>query len=199
MNDAQPTTESPPIFTVLLIGACIYIAIVTQLGKNTLANTLFYITLSPGLVEIRQGEVWRLISPILLHFGWVHLLFNLINFFVLGRIFEALKGNLAFLLVILVMGIASNLAQYLWQGPLFGGLSGVIYGLLGYFWFYGKFKPRAAVRLPSGMVWLMLIWFFLCWVGVIPNVANMAHTVGLLIGMAIGFVEAHWNDPRFDH
>ena len=78
MNDAQPTTESPPIFTVLLIGACIYIAIVTQLGKNTLANTLFYITLSPGLVDIRQGEVWRLISPILLHFGWMHLLFNLI-------------------------------------------------------------------------------------------------------------------------
>jgi GlpG protein len=84
----------------------------------------------------------------------------------------------------------SNLAQYYYKGPVFGGMSGVIYGLLGYVWIRGKFDPASGLYLHSYNVMMMLIWFFACLFNLIPNVANAAHAVGLVVGMAWGYLSS---------
>lgn len=100
------------------------------------------------------------------------------------------------LLFVLTVGVFSNIAEYVYHPDIpFGGMSGVVYGLLGYFWIQGRFNPRFGMRLHKAIVVMMLVWFVVCWLGLVGNIANMAHTVGLLLGMAWGFVSASLEHP----
>ena len=133
--------------------------------------------------EVRQGQVWRLITPIFIHFGLLHILFNLWWLKDLGSMVEACQSKRQLLLLVVVIGIASNLGQYFWAGPGFGGMSGVVYGLLGYIWIRGKLDPGSGLFLNQVSLIIMLAWFFACLVGVIPHVANGTHVVGLVGGV----------------
>jgi len=103
---------------------------------------------------------------------------------------EERQSSVHLLLLTLVIAVCSNLAQYFVAGPVFGGMSGVVYGLLGYIWIRGKFDPASGLYLHSYNVMMMLIWFFACLFHLIPNVANTVHAVGLVIGMAWGYLSS---------
>lgn len=139
-----------------------------------------------------SGQWWRLFTPMLVHFGWLHLAMNSMWYWELGRRIEAHQGRFALLGFTLLFALVSNLAQYLFGGAgIFGGLSGVLYGLLGHCWLYQKLAPNAAYRLPPGVVGLMLIWLLVCLSGLVTAlglgaIANAAHVGGLLIGCATG-------------
>jgi GlpG protein len=143
------------------------------------------------LPEVLNGEIWRIITPIFIHFGPFHLLFNMLWLKELGTAIE--KRHSAIVLGLLVLAIAStsNLAQYLVRGPAFGGMSGVVYGLFGYIWMQSKFNPMSGFHLDAQTVTMMIAWFFLCLTGMVGPIANTAHGVGLLAGMAIGYVSAY--------
>ena len=81
-------------------------------------------------------------------------------------------------------------AQYLLSGPSFGGMSGVVYGLLGYIWMQGRFNPASGLSLQPQTVTMMILWFFLCLTGMVGHVANTVHAVGLAGGIAWGFLDA---------
>src|SRR6266704_690511 len=102
------------------------------------------------------------------------------------------EGGVIARLAVLVLVIAalSNFGQYLWQGPIFFGMSGVVYGLVGYIWLRGKFDLTSGLFLHRNTVMMAVIWFVLCLVGVIPHVANAAHSVGFGVGIAWGFISA---------
>ena len=145
------------------------------------------------LPEVRSGQIWRLFTPALLHFGFPHLLFNLWTFWDLGRAIEWRRGSGTLAGLILGLGVMSNLGQYVAVGPNFGGLSGVIYGLLGYVWMLGRYRPSAGLALHPQMVVMMLVWFIICLSGLLGvPVANMAHGVGLVAGMVWGRIAAQW-------
>jgi GlpG protein len=91
-------------------------------------------------------------------------------------------------LLVVVIGVASNLAQYWVGGPFFSGMSGVVYGLLGYIWMKGKFDPTSGLYLHPHTVAMMLIWFLVCLMGWVPNIANMAHAAGLGLGVLWGLL-----------
>jgi GlpG protein len=177
-----------PRFTILLMGLCAVVALASQLGSNIdpLRPLLISEYVGAGLPEVRSGEVWRLITPIFIHFGIIHLLFNMLWLWDLGGGIEYRLGVRALVPLVLVIGVLSNLAQYLFGGPGFGGMSGVVYGLLGYVWMLGRYHPRAGLVLHQQVVAMMLIWFVLCWTGLLGPIANMAHTVGLVLGTAWG-------------
>jgi GlpG protein len=90
----------------------------------------------------------------------------------------------------------SNVAQFLMSGPLFGGMSGVVYGLLGYVWMQGKFNPASNLHLQRQTVRLMIIWFFVCLTGLIGPIANTAHAVGAVMGIAWGYITARLSRIR---
>lgn len=143
-----------------------------------------------GLVELQHGQLWRLITPIFVHFGIWHILFNMLWLRDLGSMLEAEQGSRALLAKIVVIAILSNLAQYAFSGPFFGGMSGVVYGMLGYIWMKGKFDPNSDLFLHPTTVTMMIAWFFFGAFGIIPNIANFAHGAGLAAGIVWGFISA---------
>jgi GlpG protein len=108
----------------------------------------------------------------------------------LGTFMQNRYGGWYLGLFILVAAAGGNLAQYYFSGPLFGGMSGVNYALFGFLWIRGKFDRFATWRLNPVIVQTMLLWFFLCFTPLIPNVANAAHFAGLALGMLWGYVSA---------
>jgi GlpG protein len=73
---------------------------------------------------------------------------------------------------------------------MFGGMSGVVYGLLGYVWIRGKFDPGSGLYLHPTTVIMMILWFLACFTPLVPNVANAVHTVGFGMGIAWGYLSS---------
>ncbi len=136
--------------------------------------------------EIRRGQVWRLITPIFLHFGPFHLLFNLFWLRDLGSAIERRKGWPMLLGLALASAIVGNIAQAIASGPAFGGMSGVVYALFGYVWMKGKFEPWDGLGLLPGTVAAMLFWLVICYSGFVGDIANSAHVAGLIVGALTG-------------
>lgn len=186
--------------TLLLIVASVVVFVLSRFGNETERVMSLYMTewreagryieWVSGLPEVRHGQVWRLFTPIFLHFNIPHILFNMVLLRDLGSMIEARRGSRVLVVLVLALAVASNAAQYFWQGPHFGGMSGVGYGLFGYVWMQGKYNPASGLFLHATTVMIGLIWFVLCLIGIIPNVANATHVAGLAIGVAWGFLAA---------
>ena len=179
------------VVSIVLIALSCLVAATSNLG-GSIPDLAFLLIADPGnaaFADILQGQVWRLLTPIFIHFGALHLLFNMIWLWDLGKVIEARKGIGFYIGFVLVAGVASNLAQYLFTGsPYFGGMSGVLYGLLGYIWIQGRRNPAFGFVLTQSTVVIMGGWFLLCWTGLLGPIANWAHTVGLIVGVAWGFL-----------
>jgi GlpG protein len=184
----RPTT---PILTITLIALSVVASLPSLLGGgNALTPLLIASPGSGGFGEILGGQVWRLVTPIFVHFGILHLLFNMLWLWDLGRTLEMTKGRVFLGAFVVVTGALSNIVQYaIAQSPLFGGMSGVVYALLGYVWMQGRYNPGAGIALHQQTVIMMLVWYVLCWTGLMGPIANWAHTAGLLVGVAWGFVD----------
>jgi GlpG protein len=183
-------TSFPPL-TVTLIAICVVIALESRLGMSRQIFAYLYIAdrEGGGFDAIASGQVWRLITPIFIHFTLMHIVFNMMWMWDLGKLVEMRRGTLFLLLFVIVDGVASNLMQYgMTQSPFFGGMSGVVYGLLGFVWMQGKYNPHFGYVWHKPTVVMMLAWYVLCWTGLLGPVANWAHTGGLLIGVGWGFV-----------
>jgi len=187
---------------VLLL--CLVVAGLTSLGDNLTTigwftfldvrvqgQYLYFTPLEQGLAE---GQWWRLVSPMLLHFGVLHLAMNGMWYWELGKRIELRQGSWALLGLTLLFSLVSNLAQHYTSGPsLFGGLSGVLYGLLGHVWLYQWLAPNPLFSLPKGVLVMMLVWLLICLTGVVGQlgfgqIANAAHVGGLLIGCLTGLL-----------
>ncbi len=188
------------VLTGALIAISVVVGLISQLGADrSLLNYLFitqykitgqYMRWHRGFPEVFQGQIWRLFTPMFIHFGVLHLLFNMLWLKDLGSMIEKQQSSRILGLLVFIIAAASNLGQYVVSGPNFGGMSGVVYGLLGYIWIRGKYDPFSGLFLHQQTVVMMIGWFFLCLSGMMGNIANTAHGVGLAIGVVWGFISA---------
>ena len=190
MNSVSPRSYTP-VLTISLIALSVIATMPLLLGnEEALILLLIGNPGTPVFANILSGEVWRLVTPIFVHFGILHILFNMMWMWDLGRSLELLKGRLFLGLFVAVSGIASNIAQYvITASPLFGGMSGVVYALLGYFWMQGRFNRAFGVALHQSTVTMMIAWYVLCWTGLLGPIANWAHTAGLAVGIVWGLLD----------
>ena len=141
---------------------------------------------------LASGQVWRLITPMFLHFSMLHIVFNLLWVWEIGRRIEMRNGALLFLVVVLVSAVVSHLLQYLVGGPgIVGGMSGVVFGLLGHSLVWSRLVPNRSTELSNGVYVFMLVYLVAAFTGVFDflttgSVANWAHLGGLLAGLATG-------------
>ena len=202
----QQLRDSPATATILLL--CVMVAVVTQLGENLplLSGLTFldfsirgqYIQFTPLSDSLAAGQWWRLFTPMLIHFGFLHIAMNGMWYWELGRRVELRQGSINLIGLSLLFSLLSNFAQYLFGGPsLFGGMSGVLYGLLGHVWIYQLMAPNPLYRLPRGVLVMMLVWLAVCMSGLVSligfgQIANAAHVGGLLIGCLTGLLGGLW-------
>ena len=198
----QQLRNSPVTSLVLLLS--VIVCGVTMLGDNLEALSWLtfvdfsvqgdYLQFVPLEYSLAAGQWWRIVTPMLVHFGILHIAMNGLWFWELGRRIEVRQGSGQLLGLTLLFSAVSNYAQYWYSGPsLFGGLSGVLYALLGHCWIYQMLAPNPIYRLPRGVLVMMLVWLLLCISGLISllgfgAIANGAHVGGLIIGCATGLL-----------
>ena len=186
--------------TIGLIAISVIVAIYSKLGDDPQPIMRLFITdymvsdrfleWNSSLPEIMHGQVWRLVTPIFIHFSALHILFNMLWLRDLGSMIEGRQSSRMLAVLVLAIAACSNLVQFWYGGPVFGGMSGVVYGLLGYIWIRGRFDPGSGLYLHPSTVTMMLIWFFACFTPLIPHVANAAHAAGLVMGLAWGYLSS---------
>lgn len=143
---------------------------------------------------LEHGQYWRLFTPIFLHFGWVHLTFNMLWLWELGRRIENEFGVIHFLSIVFFISVLSNLYQAM-STPFafFGGMSGVVYGLLGYCAVFTMISSKKEFVLPPVIYIVMLLSLVLGYLEVLPDMANTAHLTGLIWGCFIATPSAILN------
>jgi GlpG protein len=140
------------------------------------------------------NQWWRLITPIFIHFSFAHLAFNCLWIFVLGEKIENTDGPLIFILLVIFSAILSNCLQYFWtETSLFGGLSGVIYGLIGFCMIVEFDSQYDRYKLPPALYLFMIVWLLLGFAGILDlfgfgSVANFAHLGGLISGILFAMI-----------
>jgi len=145
------------------------------------------------LMTLSDGDVWRLVTPIFLHFGVLHLLFNMMWMWQLGAAVEFSRGTRRYLLLVLLIAVISNVVQFWWTGlPWFGGMSGVVFGLIGYAWMKGRTQPHEGLALRQETLIYAMLWMFLCIGGAIGPIANAAHVGGFVVGLFFGARPVIW-------
>ena len=160
---------------------------------------LLYISSEYGefLSEVKRGEVWRLVTPMFLHFNLLHILFNMLCLMQFGSIQENLMGRGAFLGFVLLASLFSNVFQYWETGPKYGGMSGVIFAQVGFLWCYKKCNPKFPHGLPKEVLVSVMAWFVLCLTGIFFfKMANIAHGVGLATGILLAIAWSRFQGIR---
>ncbi len=154
----------------------------------------------PMFEKIRQGEVWRLFSPCIFHREFLHLLFNMAWVWILLKQIEQRLKKWKIGLLILLIAVVSNTAQYLIGGPFFLGFSGVVVGLAGFIWMRQKKAPWEGYPLQKGTVFFLLIFVLamlalellsfslhlFSTIHISAGIANTAHIVGGAMGILLG-------------
>ena len=141
-----------------------------------------------------DNQWWRLITPIFIHFSFAHLAFNCLWIFILGEKIENTDGSLIFILLVIFSAILSNCLQYFWtETSLFGGLSGVIYGLIGFCMIVEFDSQYDRYKLPPALYLFMIVWLLLGFAGILDlfgfgSVANFAHLGGLISGILFAMI-----------
>jgi GlpG protein len=221
LNTIRPG-RCPVVFA--LMAGCIAVALLSDVGLNRRVLLPFYFappvsttrmipvadaldlpvvtveTRSAGLEPIKQGQLWRLFTPMFIHFGWTHLIFNMISLYYFGGLIELRKGSLLLIALVLLAAPISFFAQYAWdveqygpdQIPVAGGMSGVVYALFGYVWMRGEYEPESGLRISTSTVGWMLVWLVACMTGIVGSIANAAHVSGLALGMGLGLGPHLW-------
>lgn len=141
-------------------------------------------------------QIWRWITPILIHFSLLHIIMNLFWWWYLGSMVEKHLSTWKLLEITLLSGIISNYCESVISGPNFGGLSGVVYALMGYVWLMGIKRPKLGMSLPSAMLVLAVIWLFAGFTGYLGPIANGAHLAGLLVGLLIALKDSSVVTPK---
>jgi rhomboid protease GluP len=177
--------KGKPFFTYLFIAVqLIMFAILEMNGGSQDPQTLieYGAKYNPLIIE---GEWWRLITPIFLHIGLLHLLMNTLALYYLGIAVERIYGRIRFVFIYMLSGIAGSFASYLFTSNLSAGASGAIFGCFGALLYFGVLYPKIFFR-TMGFNIIAVIILNLAFGFTIPGIDNAGH----LGGLAGGFLSA---------
>jgi rhomboid protease GluP len=187
-KERQLFEKGRPFFTYFFIAVQLAMFVLLELnGGSKDPQTLieFGAKYNPLIIE---GEWWRLVTPIFLHIGMLHLLMNTLALYYLGTAVEKIYGRSRFVFVYMVSGIAGSFASYLFTANLSAGASGAIFGCFGALLYFGVLYPKIFFR-TMGTNIIAVILLNLAFGFTIPGIDNAGHLGGLAGGfLAAGIV-----------
>jgi rhomboid protease GlpG len=209
-----PTLRRYPVVSALIALALLCLPATWPLDAGSLGHFLPWLTIVP--VDGSDGSLrypslqasfhamlgslqpWRIVTPIFIHFGIAHLAFNAAVVIEFGRRIERGAGSIVLLLLTLLIAVTGNVAQFfVTHAPLFGGLSGVAYGLFAYVATRGQFDAAAVWQVNRAFSIAVVLMLVLMTTGITEmfglSIANTVHWVGLALGVLAALV---WRPTR---
>jgi membrane associated rhomboid family serine protease len=178
---AEPGTRPIVVPTLIALNVAVFAWTAVEAGsmtRNALAGLFRDWALVPGLVQL--GEWWRVLTSGFLHIGPIHLVFNMMALWVLGRDLETVLGRGRFLAVYVIALLGGAAAVMISYGPnqAVAGASGAVFGLMG-----GLAVVLRRLRVPAGQVIGLIVVNVVISV-VIPGISLIGHLGGLVVGAA---------------
>ena len=181
-----------PLFTYVFLTLNILVFLLMALaGGSTNEPTLMAFGVKSN-AEIARGEWWRFITPIFIHIGMLHLIFNSYALWIVGPQVEKLYGAARFVILYVLTGVAGVCGSYFYHPQsISAGASGAIFGLFGVLLVFGVryrksippfFKRAVGTGVLPVIVLNLIIGF------TIPAIDNSAHIGGLLAGAALAAI-----------
>lgn len=196
---AQKKSQNTGLFgqfpvTIYIMIICVTVFMINESSGQSIIYQKLHFSLNPyshywtfkNFDEILNGEVWRLITPAFLHFGWFHIIFNMMWFWQLGTATESSMSTKKLLSFFFWVAVISNTGFYLVAGPMFGGMSGINYALCGWLWGLERFGKGNRVSFNQQTPTFFFFWYIIC-LGLsltgMFNVANTIHGLGAVTGV----------------
>ena len=188
--------------TIGLIATCTILFVLTLFPQFVIVK---YVLMFPRVFELSDiplWQAWRTVTPILLHGGIFHIMFNMMWIYSIGPLVESRLTTWQMLFLVLVIALVSNISFFFVSGPNFLGMSGVIYGFIGFLWANDRVAPHPQITLDEGTFKFFAIWYVVCWIlsglSIMP-IANTIHGVGGMVGIVFGFfANGHWKKLRIE-
>ena len=172
--------------TITLGIACIAVYVLMQIVGDRFMLSWLAWRMDGG----QFSQPWRYFTHILLHFSLLHLVFNLLWWWYIGGAVEKRLGTGKLFVITLISALLSGWMQARFGGVWFGGLSGVVYALMGYAWLRGERDPDSGIFLERGLMAFAMLWLVIGYFGAFGlAIANAAHVTGLVVGLAMALVD----------
>lgn len=175
-----------PVTTIFLGLSIIYFLSIQIrfLGASTSAQAIYE---SGGLYGVglygNPQELWRLVTPMVIHIGWEHLIMNMVSLYFVGAMAEQLWGSFRYLLLVLVSGILGNgFAFLLTPDVVSAGASTAIFGLFAAIALAGRFGQNSYLR-QVGQSYVTLLVINFIFSVLMPGVSLVGHLGGAVGGV----------------
>lgn len=135
-------------------------------------------------------QIWRVVTPILLHFSIIHIAFNIVMFEAFARPIERFFGTFKLVYIVLSIAVVSNILQFMFlpANAIFGGMSGVVYGIIGYMAVLSRRQDLPhELKLPPGLFIVSVV--FIAFGFFFSGIANLCHLGGIILGVVLGFMD----------
>lgn len=184
-------------YTFLTIQIILFLLMTLFFGgsENTYTLILFGAKFNPLIV---MGDWWRLITPMFLHIGWLHLAVNSVCVYYIGTHLEKIMGHWRFALIYLLSGVAGNVASFAFSDSVSAGASTSIFGLFATTLMLAEtFKGNAYYREIAKTFGILIVFNFITGFLSIGdgNVDNVGHAGGLVGGFLIATAISVPNAP----
>ena len=192
--------RTPVVTAALLVANLLVFAAAQRAGAVDDAQALLDFGAMFGPL-IADGEYWRLLTAMFLHADLLHLLFNMLALFLIGRQVEKSYGHLRFGVIYLLAGLSGSVLSFMASPLAIGaGASGAIFGALGALVAFYVVQRRAlgsqAKFYIAGLV--VMVSVSLAYGLAAPRIDNWAHLGGLAGGVALGLALSPRTKPMFE-
>lgn len=182
-----------PLLTLLLCGLSVLVTF-AALTSGDQRGTLWHHLGNFGYASpeaLWDGRLWGLVTTAFIHGSWLHLLFNMVWLYQLGRILENTLNPVVYLVFLVCAAAVGSACEILVSGSTGIGMSGVVYAMFGLMWAgRGGVPSWGAVATPENLR-LFVLWGLFCvaatWLNLL-HIANGAHGGGFLLGLCVGFL-----------
>ncbi len=181
--------------TEMLIGVNVIMFIISSLLGLTFGNALVLLGAKVNLL-IGLGEIWRLLTAMFLHADFMHLVFNMLALYILGRDIERFYGPKKYLFIYFTSGLIGSAFSFLLIPHVSVGASGAIFGLFGANLYLYHLNPTVYKRL-FGTDIMVLIVINLVISFVRPNIDFVGHIAGLVGGLIASFAVGIHSEKAF--
>ena len=189
----EATPNAPVTPTLIAINGAVFLLAALLGGGIMVPNGEVLIRLGSNYTPLTMsGEWWRLLTSTFLHFGVVHLAFNMWALWAFGVLAERLFGSARYLLIYLTAGVTGSLASFLWHPFVNGaGASGAIFGVLGsllaFFLRSDQGIPKSVVKRQRNSAGIFIAYSLLNGAR-FRGIDNAAHLGGLVAGLLMGLL-----------